>query len=123
MADRSELHLPLFNNRYIVLVPQYAAQQASGRFLPGEHITTGNRELDNRAAMQLSNLNLPIINTAHHSPSVEEEIDQSPLLRLICLMNVSYRLEAITRISALGSFNIRNNKCKCKYILCNWSFI
>lgn len=70
MADRSELHLPLFNNRYIVLVPQYAAQQASGRFLPGEHITTGNRELDNRAAMQLSNLNLPIINTAYHSPSI-----------------------------------------------------
>lgn len=68
--DRSELHLPLFNNRYTVLVPLYAAQQATMRFLPGEHLTTGNRELDNRAAMQLSPMTVPIINTATHSPSI-----------------------------------------------------
>ena len=70
MADRTELHLPLFNNRYVVFVPQYAAQQVSGRFLPGEHLTTGNQELDSRAAIQQSRLHIPIINAVISAPSV-----------------------------------------------------
>ena len=37
--ERETLHRPLFDKMYEVYVPQYAAQQASGRFLPGEHLT------------------------------------------------------------------------------------
>ena len=79
--ERETLHRPLFDKMYEVYVPQYAAQQASGRFLPGEHLTTGNRDLDNMAAVQQSLMTIPLISELTYAPSVLKLKEQGTRFR------------------------------------------
>ena len=79
--ERETLHRPLFDKMYEVYVPQYAAQQASGRFLPGEHLTTGNRDLDNMAAVQQSLMAIPLISELAYAPSVLKLKEQGTRFR------------------------------------------
>lgn len=74
MADtpREVLHLPLFENTYALWVMQRVAQQQSGRFINGEVLTSGYRDVDRIVMDQKTQMRLPIVAQGDGRPSIQK---------------------------------------------------
>lgn len=67
---RQTLHLALYEERFALMVQQYAAQSLSGRFMPNENLTSGNRRYDRKTLNQFTRVFVPIVSASPVQPSI-----------------------------------------------------